>query len=218
MHSGQWVFFDLDGTLADSLPVMYEVYRNFLKSSGVEGGREEFSRLNGPSIREIVSCLKERYELENSTEDLVRVYMSMVAEAYANSIEPFADATEVLQTLKDMGCELLLTTSSQRSLVDDFVSRNSWQKYFTGYVCGDEVRRAKPDAEIYSRAIDRAGIAPGAAVIVEDSINGIVAGKSAGGYVVGISRSESREQLQSAGSDRTISELGELIPIVEERR
>ena len=47
-----WIFFDLDGTLADSLPAMYQVYLNYLTDFGQNGSKEEFEELNGPSLVE----------------------------------------------------------------------------------------------------------------------------------------------------------------------
>lgn len=71
-----WIFFDLDGTLADSILAMYQVYSNFLAGFNRTGTKEEFEELNGPSLSEIVSVLKTRHQLAGEKDALVDLYKS----------------------------------------------------------------------------------------------------------------------------------------------
>ncbi len=56
-------------------------------------------------------------------------------------------------------------------------------------VTAEEVTRGKPDGEPYRRAAERLGLPPSACAVIEDSENGIRAGRAAGvGRVVGVGR------------------------------
>ena len=57
---------------------------------------------------------------------------------------------------------------------------------FAAVHTGDEVARTKPSPELYSLAVTSLGVAPAAAVAIEDSVNGCVAAKAAGMAVVAV--------------------------------
>ena len=51
-------------------------------------------------------------------------------------------------------------------------------------VSSDEVAHGKPAPDVYLEAARRLGIAPASCLVVEDSLNGVRAGKAAGMFVV----------------------------------
>ena len=51
-------------------------------------------------------------------------------------------------------------------------------------VSSDEVAHGKPAPDVYLEAARRLGVEPGACLVVEDSRNGVIAGKAAGMTVV----------------------------------
>ena len=58
----------------------------------------------------------------------------------------------------------------------------------TGYldliVSNQDVKRSKPDPEMYQVAIKKLGLQPKECVVVEDNPNGVAAGRAAGAYVL----------------------------------
>ena len=56
------VFIDLDGTVLHTIPTLYDCYLKFLQGYGEIGSPEEFDRLNGPTLPEVILYLKERYD------------------------------------------------------------------------------------------------------------------------------------------------------------
>ncbi|MEK6646104.1 MAG: HAD hydrolase-like protein, partial [Candidatus Firestonebacteria bacterium] len=92
-----WIFFDLDGTLADSIPAMYQVYLDFLNEFNKRGTKEEFEELNGPSLPEIVSILKIRYGLVGDEVSLVDLYKKQILDAYKNIVKPMNGAGDILE-------------------------------------------------------------------------------------------------------------------------
>jgi len=51
-------------------------------------------------------------------------------------------------------------------------------------LAGDVVNKKKPDPEIYNLALNRTGLKPEEVIVVEDSKNGVLAGKAAGAHVI----------------------------------
>lgn len=211
----QWIFFDLDGTLADSIPAMYQVYFNFLNKFDIKGTKEEFEELNGPSLPEIISVLKTRYSLPNGENTLVEHYKKNILDAYKNHVKPLGDSNHILQELEGKGYKLLLVTSANQEVAIEFIKRQKWNHYFQHCVFGGEIKRAKPDPEIYRLALKKANISSSSAVVIEDSCNGIKSAKSASVFTVGLANNQSKKELLEAGADIVISQLKEILPVME---
>lgn len=210
----KWIFFDLDGTLADSIPAMYQVYLNFLNKFDKKGTREEFEELNGPALPEIITVLKTRYGLVDDEVFLIDLYKRQISDAYKNTVKPINGAADVLETLKNKGYKLLLVTSAGREIANDFVKRQRWDKYFQNYIYGDEINKAKPASEIYDFALKKASVSSDAVIVVEDSFNGVKSAKGTGAFVVGLANNRTKEELSKAGADATISRLEEILSIL----
>ncbi len=103
-----------------------------------------------------------------------------------------------------------LASSGSRASVAAFLSSTRCTPVFSSVLCGDDVRQAKPHPEIYLRAFAQLGVAPDAAMVVEDAVAGIEAARAAGaGVVIGVEGTCSAARLTEAGADRIISSVRE---------
>mgnify|MGYP001573834756 FL=1 len=206
-----WIFFDLDGTLADTIPVLYNVYLNFLNNFKKTGTKKEFAILNGYSLPEIVLFLKSKHNLKASKSYLLKLYKDKILISYNNGVKPLDNAHVVLQKLHKLNYKLMLVTSADYNIALRFISSQGWRKYFQNYVFGNEVDKAKPNPAIYKLAIKKAGISPAAATTIEDSPNGVLSAKRAGTLVVGLAKNETKNSLLKAGADIVILELKDIL-------
>ncbi|MBI2045810.1 MAG: HAD family phosphatase [Parcubacteria group bacterium] len=211
----QWIFFDLDGTLVDSVPAMYRIYLNFLETFGKIGTKEEFLELNGPALPEIISLLKKRYHLKDSEQSLMTLYKEAIARDYGPSLEPVDGAEETLKALQDNGYALALVTSAFRSMATPFMKERHWERYFKHCIFGDEVAQSKPNPDIYLLALKKTNAARETAAAVEDSPNGILSAKGAGIFTLGFTHSYPKKWLLAAGADGIIDNLKEIETIVK---
>lgn len=179
MNDVEWIFFDLDGTLIDNLPMMYEVYLDFLNEHGIKGNVKEFEKLNGPTLHEIITILKNKYDLKETKKDLIQNYTQKLRIAY-KKIRPPKQTTKLLQTLNNRNYKLALVTSSPRSLAKIVIKKSRWKKYFKFYVFGNEISHSKPHPEIYKLCLERTKATKNRVLVIEDSINGYKSATKAG--------------------------------------
>ena len=66
----------------------------------------------------------------------------------------------------------------------EHLDRAGITSYFQKIICGDMVEHGKPAPDIYLKACEELGVAPGQALAVEDSFNGIRSAYAAGLYTV----------------------------------
>lgn len=180
MKKIKWFFFDFDGTLVDSLPILYNIYNEFLKEYGFIGNKYEFNRLNGPSLSEIVSYLKNKYNICKSEKELLKKYNKKVYHAYKEKILPFKESNLVLEYVKNNNYKLALISSGKKKCINTFIKKNKWNDYFSAYVLGEEVKYGKPYPDIYKLACKKAKTAKNKVLVIEDSYNGLLSAKNAG--------------------------------------
>jgi HAD superfamily hydrolase (TIGR01509 family) len=179
-----WVFFDLDGTLADSVPVLKDVYKDFLAQYGAQGDDHEFEELNGEALKDIVHALRIRHDLSPEEQELKEHYLHLLRQAYRHVIRPMQDADYILRTLGKREHQLMLVTSGPREVAGEFIHAREWDRYFHDCVFGDEVKRAKPAGDIYLSALKRSGAEEQEVTVIEDSANGVQAALAAGLQVI----------------------------------
>lgn len=164
---------DLDGTLIDTIPALYQVYLNFLERYGIEGNREEFETLIGPSLEEIAAILKKKYKLTDSVKDLTTIYTSFVILQRFEGTILFPGVKECIEFAKQNHIKLALVTSGTQNLVKTCLEPHGIYEKFDLIVTSDDVDKAKPDPMIYKKALDKLGLDPKEVVAIEDSIAGV---------------------------------------------
>lgn len=83
---------------------------------------------------------------------------------------------------------------------------------FEVVIDGGMVTRSKPDPEGYRLAASRIGIPPADCIVFEDSLQGLQAGRAAGGRVVGLTTTWPEEAV-APYADLTAGSLAELTPL-----
>ena len=206
-----WIFFDLDGTLADSLPALRQVYFDFLAGHGKTGTAAEFDDLNGPSLPEIVRILKDRHHLQAAELELLALYRQSIEDAYRQRVAAVTGADAALDAVSQAGYGIALVTSAPTNLAKAFIAARGWSQSFAAIITGEAVTRAKPFPDIYEHALNVTGAARQRTLVVEDSKNGIRAAKAAGLRVCGLQGHLDERGIRAAGGDYAIANLRELL-------
>lgn len=204
------LFLDLDGTLADTLPMLRRVYVRFLSEFGVHVGDEDFESINGPPLNQVVEILKNRHQLAASVETLLGRYVDLVRENYLGA-PPSGGAAELLTTAVGNGWRCAVVTSNAEAITREWLERNDLSKSIFAVIGKESIRVGKPDPEPYLVALSRCDCRPDCSIAVEDSEAGIAAA-SAAGIPTFAYRPGSGPHVSPLESAPVIKSLRELIP------
>jgi len=202
----QAVVFDLDGVLMESTPWHAQAYREVLAGAGVSGF--SYARFAGMRTRDVMEVINRE---EARGWDAARIGELSAAKT--------GRALELIQANRPLvpGCvELVrgladryrvgLASSASRESVAWFLKASGLE--FGVVLTGGDVKEAKPSPEIYLRAIEALG--GGEALVVEDAVAGVRAGRAAGARVWGVLTSSDEASLREAGAERCFASLGEM--------
>ncbi len=172
------LFLDFDGTLADSLPIMRDVYLAFLEEYGFAGSETEFQELNGPPLLRICEILRETYELADPIDVLYARYRAML-DTTREEIMPATGARIVLDRAKANGWTVLVVTSGLRTATLDWLVKQGLDSLVDNVVGSEDVSLGKPNPEPYQLALRLSGCEAGRSLAVEDGVQGAASASGA---------------------------------------
>jgi phosphoglycolate phosphatase-like HAD superfamily hydrolase len=108
---GRALLLDFDGTLADSLALMWNAYCAFAGRVGIAPTRAEFVALNGPPLAEIVATLCRRYGLALDESRALEIYQQEI-DLTASTLTPSHGARLLLETASAFGWLIAIVTSN----------------------------------------------------------------------------------------------------------
>ncbi len=178
---------DMDGVLADTEGVHVHAWDLALDGQVGPEATEARRHLAGMSSPEIARELIRQFRLPFAVEELVERKRGIFRRLIEGNLAPFHGLPDELSRWREG--PLALATSSARAETTLIVAQLGFEGWFDPVVTCDDVSRAKPAPDCYSLAIARLGVAPADCVVVEDSLHGIQAARSAGASVVAVDTS-----------------------------
>ncbi|MFV0505849.1 MAG: HAD family hydrolase [Bacteroidales bacterium] len=180
------LIFDLDGTLVDSMPLHYISWRDTCKEYGIDLTIDILKQMAGkpmvPSLKYLdkLFCTKLPIgEFSAKKESIVWTHIDKI------EIIP-----EVLEYVKYYHGKLPMSvgTGSTRKTATRILDNTGLNKYFTHLVCGDEVKKDKPDPETFLKCAELIKVEPTACVVFEDGQLGIDAANVAGMHAIDVTK------------------------------
>ncbi len=202
-----WVYFDLDGTLVDTIPMARAVFEAFLGAHGTEATAADFDRLNGRTLDEIAAWVRDACRLTVDVAAVATDYEASLQSAYVEDARAAAGAEDLLAALRRIGRPAALVTAAPQTIVGPLLERLDWRRYFEVVVTGEDSPRSKPDPAPFLAAIERSGGDPATGTAVEDSANGVRAARAAGLRVIAVGSGAAAAALADAGATAVVSHL-----------
>jgi HAD superfamily hydrolase (TIGR01509 family) len=184
------VIFDCDGVLVDSEPISEAAWARTLARYGYVVGRDEFEECLGRSRRDIHAYFSARSRLpgfEQFGETLDREILP----ALERDLVAFPDAVEAVKELALNGVPLAVASSSQRRDLDLKLRVTNLGRYFDFSIAGDQVAAGKPAPDLFLAAAAALGVPAERCLVVEDSLPGAAAARTAKMRVVIVDRTRS---------------------------
>jgi len=205
------VIFDLDGTLVDSNEAHAISWVQAYKLVGYGEVPVEtvlrYIGIRGDLITEKVlgrEALKD-YKRIRFYKD--KVFLKLLREGY---VTLFPEVYNVLKVLKSYGVKLCVATSTSIPLLITMLEYFNIMKYFDVLVAGEEVRRSKPEPDLYLEALKRAETDGKEALIVGDSEYDVIPAKAIGATTVLVLRDNQKKEL-SVNPDYVVKDLIDLV-------
>ncbi|HEX7063817.1 MAG TPA: HAD family hydrolase, partial [Bacillales bacterium] len=177
------IIFDFDGTLADTLPIVYKSFQHIFKTyRNEEITSDEIKAMFGPAENAII----EKHFEKNQVEAAIKTYHDYYWDHHEQWVERSWEIEDLLHDIKSSGLKLAIMTGKGRKSLDASLKALEMTDLFDMTVTGDEVEKPKPDSEGLLKILEALNVSSEEAIFVGDSDFDIKAGKSAGVETIGV--------------------------------
>ena len=212
------VIFDCDGVLIDSEALRNRVAATMLAEAGWEMTEEEAEhRFIGLSFG-AVQAIAEGYLGHSLGVDWVERVVDRVVEVMRRDVEPVPGAREALDAVTGFGLPWRIASNSSHLEMDAKFGRTGWRELVAGRVHSavDLIAQgggAKPAPDVFLAAASAQGVVPAHCLVIEDSVAGATAARSAGMDCLGLVRHGDGAGMRLAGAVpfRSMHDLPELL-------
>lgn len=184
------VIFDLDGVLVHTDHFHYLAWKKIADEKNIEFNPTINNRLRGVSRMESLEIILERYagtplsdkEKEEMAETKNEYYKELLKTMKPTDVD--MKVRQTLNHLKEKGIRLAVGSSSKNAKF--ILKQVELEDVFDAVSDGTNIRRSKPDPEVFLKAAEYLGVRQEECLVVEDADAGIIAAKNAGMKAAGI--------------------------------
>ena len=205
------LIFDMDGTLVDNLAYHFKAFDAYAKREGFTLLEPVTLKINGMHSNDIFPMLLgdevvAEYGLDRLNREKEEVYREM----YLPHIKPIAGVVELMKAAKAAGVKCAIGSSGCRENVEMIIEGLGIADLIDASISGSDVTHGKPHPEIFIKAYEALGLKAEECVVVEDAVNGIVAGVAAGCKCIAVTTTASAEVLLEVGASLCMEDYSTL--------
>ena len=203
------VIFDWDGTLADTLQVVVTSFQKAFNEFDCKISDKFIKRLIGigssQTFREILNASQRDFD-GTLIRRLVKKKVQNEIEM-SDEVKLFSGSLELLEALRGK-VKLGLASMNDGEVINHLLIKSETQRFFDVVVTAEDVVKSKPNPEIFLKSAMKLGSKPNKCVVVEDSIFGVEAAKTANMACIAVlTGTYSRNELKKAHPDLIVSSL-----------
>ncbi len=185
----QAFLFDMDGVLYNSMPNHARAWVEAMNRTGISMKTEDVYMQEGCTGPQVIKNMgRERNDL-NVTDQMCQDIYRLKSEIFRSmgKVDIMPGALDVFEKIKQAGKTIVIVTGSGQP---DMINRLLTD--FGAYVTRDmmvtafEVKRGKPYPDPYLAGLQKAGVGPSQAVVIENAPYGVRAGVAAGIDVIAL--------------------------------
>ena len=201
--------FDWDGVIIDSAVHHEASWERLAEENGKPLPENHFKRgfgmKNEVIIPELLNWTTVPTEVRLLSLRKEAIYREIVLE---KGMAALPGVENFLKMLRDGNISCVIASSTHKQNITTTLELLGLKDYFPEIVASEDVKRGKPDPEVFLTAAKRLNVDPGDCVVFEDALVGISAAHAAGMKVAAVATTEPKERL--AHADWVVERLDEL--------
>ena len=181
MEKIKLIIFDMDGLILDTEKLYLEYGLEVFEELGYDITEEVFLGTVGMTDKSSGEYYSKLYG-ENFDYNIIveKIDVKLLVTSKDGKKKKKNGLFELLKFLDENDVKKVVATSTARKKAEFMLENAGILDRFDFLVCGDEVKKGKPNPEIFLKAAEIAGVDPKNCMVLEDSHNGLRAANSAG--------------------------------------
>ena len=208
----QAILFDMDGVVIDSEKLYSQSEKGLLSQYGVSFDDSDWLKIKGCTEKQFYDLVYSKFNIDIPRNDLIKQGREFLKKIFSDNLkymDGFNDIFSILRKKYKLG----LVTSTGIELVKHIDEILSIYEKFDIVITSADTDLHKPNPDPYLTAMKHLNVEPKQCIVIEDSIQGIKAGKAAGSSVIALEGSLEKEFLVEA--DCIISSFYDLAKVID---
>lgn len=203
------VFWDFDGTLFDTYPVMAEAFRIALNKEGITEKTESIIIKMKISMSYAYEYYSKKYILSKEFNSKFRDVKNEMEEIHSH---PFPESADICKAVCKIGSKNYLYTHKDTFAIT-LLKKHNMYKYFSGAVTKEDgfARKPSPDALLHMMKVYN--ISPESAIMIGDRELDILSAKNAGIAGCLLCETETDKPTQANYTIKNLQELYQILSI-----
>lgn len=210
------VIFDMDGVLIDSEPYWRKAMIRGFKDVGLDFTEADCRQTTGMRLKEVIGFWFEKTQLSHlSISETNTRILDYLTEYIEKEGKEMPGVSDLLIYLRAQRYKIGLATSSDERFMQTVLQKLNVAHYFDAVVSAEKLKYAKPHPEVFLKCAEALGVFPQNCLVIEDSVNGVIAGKAASMFVAAIPEEIFRDKKGFAIADAILSQLQDAKHLLE---
>ena len=205
--------FDMDGLMFDTERLSTQAWKDAGKQMGYPIDEEVISQIRGTTPKASIGVFRENYgpSFDYPTARALRnQYLEQSVRLHGLPVKP--GLSELLITLSEHSIPAAVASSSPLKTIRWYLSLADMERFFQVIISGEEAARSKPAPDCFLLAASRLGMPAASCLVLEDSVNGLLAAQAAGMRSICIPDLVLPDQEVLSHADAVLSSLSEVWP------
>ena len=191
--------FDMDGVIAETEYVHIEAEKQTMLKYGIRISEDDLHEYTGTTAKLMFTKLIRKYDLDTTFEEMFRVKEKVLFELLEEGVQPTKGVVDLLLELRKRKVKLAVASSSHRKMIEYVLKKLEITDFLDSVVGAEDIKRSKPDPEIFQISAKRLKVKAEECLVVEDSKLGVEAAKRAGMKCLGyVNPSSGKQDLSKA--------------------
>lgn len=204
------VLFDMDGLLLDTEPLWGKSMLHIASQNNIPITKEKFKETTGLRIYEVTEYWAIKYPWQGKKhEDVAEDILDDIIASSKTNASVLTGVISALEMLRKNDYKIGLASSSPMRMIDELVTHFNIKEYFHCITSADVVALGKPHPAVFLHCANTLNSKPIECLVLEDSLNGIIAGKAARMKVVAIPDAAHYEDPRFTIADATLKTMNE---------
>ena len=211
------VIFDLDGLLINSEPIWKRVEIDVFSRHGMPVTEKDLMQSVGLRIDEVIMHWAQHFSVEVNRDEIQAEVLSKMKEAIIKEglANKMPGVDEVCAYLQDQQIPMAVASSSHLALIQTAVEILGLKKYMRVIYSAEFESHGKPHPGVFLAAADYLRVDPLQCLVLEDSVNGMIAAKAARMACVVVPAKDEMDRPEWGLADGVLPSLEGLMELVE---
>jgi HAD superfamily hydrolase (TIGR01509 family) len=173
------IILDMDGLIIDSEPFWDIAESQVLTLHGLPHHLYDSSHTTGMRISDTINFWRTQHQLSGDDSEIESMILENISTLIKAEGKLLPGIRDLIVKAKSVGVIICIASSSPKELIKSVIDTFGLAECISEFFSSNDCVHGKPHPEVFMKALEFFDVKPSDSVVLEDSVSGVIAAKSA---------------------------------------